>query len=596
MASVANLNDSESVAAIRRSAVALLRVSDEEQARDDKGGLPRQQWEIEQIIQRENLDCRHFYVLKGVSGTQVLQNPEVQEILRLIRERVVSCLVVSDLDRLIRISEPADYAIFQVFKDAGAVIYTSQSHFDVSKRDSALFTFMRASFSGFELGLMKDRQQGAREAKRRVGKCPTNELTLPLGVSYNRKQQKFFYNEKIQTVIEAFRLYDEEGITNYHEIGRRLGLLNVTVRNLLRNPLYTGWRVIDKKRGEKTVSRTGKTYRKKIDRNEDDVIRVQVIDVPAVTQACYDRVQAAMDRVCFNHQERRRNEPVQNFGAGIGRCGHCGEILICCSGKKSGGVRHGYYHCKSNHYRYRERLGGCRQPNVRQPELDELIEAFTVQTLTNVRTLTDLVVGSLQRSNELISPFPAPQTNDQLKSFKEREKRLYDAWEAGEMPISELRARKENLRREVAKLEAREEAERRKPRFELLEFVRLVVRGAMRLKRLNDRQEKKAIILSLFSEIFIKDQTITAFRFRPDVPLIDGVSETAVKEAIQLEKPFRLAPEPVPIPPGHKRCSCCENVHPLSMYFPNKGQCKPCIKVKMREAHIRRKEKKKSRI
>lgn len=579
----------------RERVVALIRVSTAGQANEDRGGIPRQRRVIDDTIRSKNLDCVRVYEISDVSGTQVLQNPDVLEILQLVKNRVISGLVVADLDRLFRPAEPTDYAILQVFKDTGAIIYSGDTEYDLSKRDSALFANIRSAISGFELSLMKDRQQGAKEAKRREGRCPSNHLTWPYATSFDRKQQKWIYTDAIATVIEAFRLYDGEGVTNYHEIGRRLGLFNVTVRNILRNPIYTGWRIIDEKRGEKVVSKTGKTYRKKVKRKPDDVIRVQVIEVPAISQDCFDRVQLSMDEVRFNHHERRENEPVHNFGTGIGRCGHCGEILLCCSGKRKSGVRHAAYWCKANYYVYRERLGGCKLPNIRQPDLDALIEAFAVEILCKPSNLTAVIVGSLERSNEVISPFPAATAGAQIDAIKTKEKRWLAAYEAGAFSAEELRTRREQLRREVAAVKAKQPAERRGNSLELEQFVGLVVRGAMRLKRLTDRSEKKAIIQSLFSEVYVKSDCITAFKFRADLPTLDGVSDVASRAPIQVEPPFRLLPPPVPVQAGHKRCSDCGDVHPLALFYPNKGQCKPCIKVKMSAAHRRRKQERKRR-
>ena len=272
-----------------------------------------------------NLDCLRIYEVSDVSGTQVRSNPDIQEILRLVASRIVEGLVVADLDRLFRPDCPADYAILQVFKDTGAVIYCGETTYDLAQRDSALFANIRSAISGWELGLMRERQQGAKETKRRAGKCPSNARTLPLGISFDRPSERFHYNERIATVIELFRLYDEEGIQNYRELGRRVGIQHESVRNLLSNPIYTGWRVINQKRGERTVSRTGKTYRRKTDRAPDEVIRVRVIETPAVSQECFDRVQASMRKVTFNHHESRKRDEVFNFATGVARCARCGR-------------------------------------------------------------------------------------------------------------------------------------------------------------------------------------------------------------------------------------------------------------------------------
>lgn len=584
------LDSTCSNASNKRRVVGLIRVSTADQARDDRGGIPRQRSIIEKTIAQKNLDCIRIYEISDVSGTQVLANSDIQEILQLVATGVATGLVVADLDRLFRPENPSDFAVLQAFKDTGAIIYSSDIEYHLDQKDSALFANIRSAISGFELQLIKERQQGAKEAKRRLGKCPNNYLTLPYGVSFDRKTEKWRYNDNIAKVIELFRLYDQEGMHNYSELGRRTGMLNVTVRNILRNPIYTGWRIIDQKRGEKLVSKTGKTYRRKVDRKPDEVIRTRVIDTPAVSQDCFDRVQASMARVRFNHLERRKKEVVHNLGTGVGRCGYCGEILYCSSGKRrTRKTRQAYYCCKANNYQHRDRLGGCKQQNIRQSKLDELIETFTIETLADPKTLTSIVIGSLQRSNEIISPFPGANVDAQITGLKKREKRLIDAYEEGEISLAELRSRREALKSEAANIKQREQANDRKPALDLEAFVRLLVRGAVRLKRMSSPSEKKAIIMSLFEEIYFKDKSITAFKFRHEVPL-PGLSDAAAKTPIQLEQPFALQASGAEIlPAGRKRCSCCKVIHPEDAFFKRRGQCKGCMKKLAAEAHQRRK-------
>ena len=68
----------------RRRVVGLLRVSTADQARDDRGGIPRQRRIVEDTIKRKNLDCLRIYEISDVSGTDVRQNADVIEILRLV--------------------------------------------------------------------------------------------------------------------------------------------------------------------------------------------------------------------------------------------------------------------------------------------------------------------------------------------------------------------------------------------------------------------------------------------------------------------------------------------------------------------------------
>jgi hypothetical protein len=112
------------------------------------------------------------------------------------------------------------------------------------------------------------RAYGAKEAKRRAGKCPTNSLTLPLGVSFDRITEKWSWNltARAQSVVQIFHSYVNE-THNLSALAKRFGLTPATIRNVLSRPIYaTGEREFTQKRGEKRVSRNGKLYRVKIAR------------------------------------------------------------------------------------------------------------------------------------------------------------------------------------------------------------------------------------------------------------------------------------------------------------------------------------------
>lgn len=578
-------------ALVRPRVVGLTRVSTADQGRDDRGGVPRQRQIIEQTIATKNLDCLRIYELSDCSGTQVLHNPDVQEILQLVASKVVDGLVVADLDRLFRPSEPTDYAILQVFKDTGAVIYSGDTEYRLQDKDSALFANIRSAISEYELKLIKERAQGAKEIKRRRGELPTNHLTLPLGVSYDRPNRRFYYNEKIATVTEIFRLYDEEGIHNYHELERRTGIHHRTIYNVLRKPIYTGLRVIDQKRGARAVSRTGKHYRKKTARTSDEIIKVRVLEKPAVSQERFDRVQTSIRQTTFNHQDIRKRNGAVNYGTGVLRCGHCSEIFYCSSGKRRSGNRSGQYFCKRNYYAYRDALGGCKQPNLRaHPEVDALIEAFAIRML-NAETLTRIIDQSLQRTREVVHPFPQQTGESQLAALKQKDKRLLDAYEGGALTVDELRTRREAIKTQIASLQRRGPDQKDDHNISIEELARKVVRGAFRFKRMTSRQDKKAIILALFSEIYVKDRSIIAFKLRDDLHATGAAKLGAgfSTPPIHLPMPFALARIDA-LPEGMRRCSACQTVFPADEFYPRKGQCRRCIATKAHAAYLRRRE------
>jgi hypothetical protein len=91
------------------------------------------------------------------------------------------------------------------------------------------------------------------------------------------------------------------GDISYNDIGRRTGIASSAVRIILRNPIYTGWRVIDQKRDTSpsalAFKRDGRQGdRPKIRDAPDEIIRVKVIDDGLVSQADFEHVQQIMDR------------------------------------------------------------------------------------------------------------------------------------------------------------------------------------------------------------------------------------------------------------------------------------------------------------
>jgi len=246
--------------------------------------------------------------------------------------------------------------------------------------------------------------------------------------------------------------------------------------------------------------------------------------------------------------------------------------------------------CKRNHFAHRDRLGGCQQPRLPQPEVDALIEAFTVRTLTDADALTRIIDESIRRTSEVVHPFPAATTDTQLTALKQKDKRLLEAYEGGAVTLDELRTRREGIKTQIASLQRRTEDQEQQRDMSTEEFARKVVRGAFRFKRITDRKEKKAVILSLFSDLYLKDRSIIAFKFRDDLGMKSGVKlgPGFGTPAIHLDEPFTLAPVDPPPPEGMRRCSCCRKVLAATEFYPRKGQCRRCIATKAHAAHLHR--------
>src|SRR6266446_7248572 len=112
---------------IEKVVLTIRRVSVEHQAGSDRAGLDQQLERNKRTIVVNGLTSLGDVVLTNVSGTAVLQTPEIKGVLDKIRHHQIGGVVVADLDRLSRTTRFEDFALFQEFQTAGAVIYTSDA-------------------------------------------------------------------------------------------------------------------------------------------------------------------------------------------------------------------------------------------------------------------------------------------------------------------------------------------------------------------------------------------------------------------------------------------------------------------------------------
>lgn len=567
--------------------VSLVRVSTEGQAAEGRAGLERQREVIQRTVKAKNLHCVAHHELIDVSGTSVASHPVIKGIFRAILDGTISGVVVADLDRLYRPDEPQSFAVLQVFKDMGAKIYSGDAEYDLRTKDGLLFSSIRGAIAGFELGLIKERLHGAKETKRRAGKCPSGPQTLPLGVGYDRKAEQWQYTPEIGRVIELFRLFDREGVQNYCELGRRTGIHHATVRNILRNPIYTGWRVIDKRRGAKRVSRTGKNYRCKVVRGPEDVIRTKVLE-GVITEECFARVQAEMSRTKFNHVERLANCQSVNLGAGLLLCARCGNPMFYLSGKRREGMRHGWVQCKANHYAYKKRLGGCSQCHLRSDHVDEAITRLATEVLRTPRHLECIIRASLDKARSTIIPIAPPVSQDgQFAELARRDTRLVKAYEDGALTLDEFRTRREAIRKEREALSRSFAPPKPQTPDGLATLARLVVKAAMRFPRTKDPLVRKKIIAEIFAEIHVRDRQVMGFRFRES---LFGDAQLPEGSTTMLSTPLPVGPLPEQLPEGVRRCIRCDEAKPVSEFYRRLNRCHCCRKKEERERYLRRRD------
>ena len=280
-----------------KNVVELIRVSTEQQAGEDRAGIPAQREINRRTARIYGLHIVRSISIVDVSGAAVLSSPEMQELLRLMESPDIQGVVAKEFSRLIRPEKFTDYALLQHFIDTNTILYLPDGPIDLTSKTGRLLGTIRAAMAGMERRDIIERMQDAKESMRKAGRHPGGDPSLPFGVGYSQGTG-WYYTPEAAKVKQAFSLF-LDGTTSYTDIASRLNIPRTNVRFILQNPIYTGWRVYDRKRDPSPMGYVPRPdgrqgYRRKVLRSPDEVIRVRVLD-GLVGEQDFARVQQVIE-------------------------------------------------------------------------------------------------------------------------------------------------------------------------------------------------------------------------------------------------------------------------------------------------------------
>jgi len=418
--------------------IELIRVSTEGQAGSDRASIPAQRAVNQRTAQVYGLEIIESIELVNVSGAAVLRTSEMQRLLKTIESPTVHGVVVREFSRVMRPDDFADYVLLAAFQNTGTVLYLPDGPIDFRSKTGRFMGSIRAAVAGLERTEILERIWTAKEEKRRTGKHPQSEITLPFGVGYDRKVQKWFYKPEVEKVREAARLF-LLGEASYKDVGRKVGIDPFNLRVILRNPIYTGWRVYTQRRdassgGIRTRGDGRQADRPKIARAPEDVIRVKVLD-PVISESDFSRLQQIMDLKKENHWRARPEYEKRFTYSGFLRCGECGN-RVYTQGKQG----HDWYVCKSR--KVRSDIA-CSNPYMRRGTLEQCLDRLISEKLMDRKFLEQLARRYMRGSGK-----PKPETRrieNEFAQLKDKKQRIMEAFFEGLIDRTERDRRLQSL-------------------------------------------------------------------------------------------------------------------------------------------------------
>lgn len=460
--------------------IELVRVSTSGQAGEDRASIPSQKAINRRTAEAYGLSIVRTIEMSDVSGTAVLLTPEIQGMVRLMQDPEVHGVVAREFSRLMRPENFLDYALLQTFSETKTILYLPEGPIDFSNKMGRVYGVMQAAWAGAQRIEFLENGWNAKEEKRQQGGFAQSAVCLPFGVTF--KDNKWSYTGDAERVKAAFRMF-LSGETSYTVIGRKLSLQPYNIKVFLRNPIYTGWRVIDKKRDSspagKYATKDGRQGdRRKIQRAPEDVIRVRVME-PLVSESQFRQAQQLMEMKRRRSWRSNDNYEHRFTYNGFLLCGACqGTIYTKYR-------RCDYYVCKQK----------CGAPYMRRERLEPIIDSLFADKLVSTEYAARIVRALRKRQ---------PQTNvarvtTQLTALAGKRERILGAYFEGVINPTERDMRLAEIERERTTLSNLISSERPEGALTAARLAK-IFRPFVRYAKLN-RESKRRMLATLTTEI-----------------------------------------------------------------------------------------------
>jgi DNA invertase Pin-like site-specific DNA recombinase len=456
-----------------------------------------------QTAARHGLEIVRTVEISDVSGAAVLKSPEMQELLTAIQSPNIDGVVAREFSRLMRPENFGDYALLQAFAESNTILYLPDGPIDLSNKSGRLLGTIRAAMAGAERSEILERVWTAKEAKRRSGKNPQSAITLPYGVGYDRTAERWYYTADAEKVREAFRLF-LAGIVNYKQVGERVGIDPFNLRVILRNPIYTGWKVYDKKRdsspaAHKSTAAGRQADRPKIQRAPDEVIRVQVIAKPLISPEDFQRVQTIMDVKKRNHWRTRDGYEHRFTYNGFLNCADCGRLIYTHFRRAD------YYICSG-----RKLAAGCESGYMRKERLEPQIDSLLCDRFTDLAFLESLAESWHAAAQNPQAAANVDRIQAEMTTLQAKRQRVIELFLDGIVLSPERDERLTKLDRDIAVFS--ELLLRESPGPQLSPDQLSAVFEPFREWRYLNREDKRQLLAVIMPNIFVQDYAITGVK------------------------------------------------------------------------------------
>ena len=445
-----------------QSVVKYIRLSQED-AKTDSLSIENQRLLLDRYILESDIDDSHVleFVDNGYSGIN-FERPGVQELLELVRDGKVSCILVKDFSRFGRDAIETGYFIERVFPLYRVRFIAVDDGFDSFELNGdtggmeVAFKFLINEYYSRDLSM---KIRSVRREKALRGEAVTKNCAYGFVLDENRKM--VIDPEAADTVRLIFEMYAQE--KNLANIAKRLyqdGRLTPAsykkykrkaddaeflcvwqkpvILSILRDEQYTGMYVAGK---TKTIE-IGNPNR--ADVAQEDWIRIPDHHPAIISQELFDAAQEQL-RVKGEPLRKRELNTTKRYTAfassplgGKVVCGHCGYTM------RVSNTRNAAFHCR---FTLPAPDAECHRLRVLKSELESVVMESIKRQAKAVKASVFLVSDT--------NSLPSPAVVDyecRIEKLQDEKQRLYESFVIGDISRDEFMAKKSNADAELERV------------------------------------------------------------------------------------------------------------------------------------------------
>jgi site-specific DNA recombinase len=507
-----------------------LRVSTEDQAKEGYS-LEVQREYLESFANREGYEIYKIYCDDGISAYST-RREALQELLKDAKDKKFNLVLVYKIDRFSRrlkdllnlVEELESYGVgfksatepFDTTTSAGKLMFQQLGSFAEFERNR----IAERVFPGMVKGVLNGNWQGARYA--------------PYGYIYNKEKKLLEINEQEAKVVKIiFEMclagksirFITEYLTKKKYRNRKGNIFSTKlIRDILKNRIYTGKLVWNKKHYDKT-QKTKKHY-KYVKNPPDKIIIAQGKHKPIISEEDFEKAQEILKNRKVERKRKASNYPL----SGILYCAKCNHksLGISVISNHRTGEKKRWYRCSGPQKSFIR----CKNKAVKAEDIEPKVAALLDCLLPKVAALLDCllrsktlkssrwttVTGANFPSFEQISKDELEKLKNRLKINRQKQSKLADAYLENLLSDEVFKAKNESLRREeeelqkIIALQELREVERERSKDYLNRVEEFISGYNPSQKELTLEQEKQVLGL-LFKNIKIARKDIFSFFF-----------------------------------------------------------------------------------